>query len=89
LNIKEYIKENDPNRKSYQIVNYVSERNVNYESAGKFKEIIIRDEHLKEHGLSVHICSRDNDAGPFNKYSHSDLNEFVNRKIKITIETVD
>jgi hypothetical protein len=53
------------------------------EDGGQFKGFNVSKVEGEENGIYVKICSWDDDM------EHSEFEKFINRKVKITIETID
>ena len=61
----------------------ISTSNIDIEDGGRYFGILLCDNSEEENGMYVKICSWDENR------KHTDFNKFKNRKIKITIETID
>lgn len=53
------------------------------EDSGNFMSFQIAKDFDDEYGMYVKICSWDENK------SHSELEQFINRKVRVTIETID
>lgn len=67
---------------------HVIEEKLNFsdmetEDGGNFKCFIVAKDFEKEDGMYVKICSWDESK------KHLEFEKFINRKVKITIETID
>ena len=53
------------------------------EDGGQFHSFSVNNNPDEENGIYVRLCSWDENG------NHEEFNKFINRKVKITIETID
>lgn len=71
------------NKLKYVIEETLNHSDMETEDGGQFKSFNVANNPNEENGMYVRICSWDESK------IHSEFEPFINRKVRITIETID
>lgn len=68
-------------KQTYIVEEFVTKQDV--EDGGQYIACAMSNSEDKENGIYIKICSWDE------KRNHEEFNQFLNRKVRVTIETID